>query len=386
MGATTTNRSIAARMMVLLQILVLIMLPFLALAQGPSNGNGNNGERQPDVLNDLLGDGRSISLTWQRIVGGFILILIGILLTFRGYRHYRFTMFLAGFITGCVIVYSILANVEPQQGWNRRQIIYVFSCLGGGLLLGAICWLLNRFTVWILGALAGLTTALYILAWRNEGLIRSRGGRIGLLVGASVLGLLLALVMGRRILIPATAIVGAYISVLGLDLFARTGFSESVKNFFTNDNHVNYRLNTNLYIMLGVIGGLIILGALFQTLSWRHRQQRLIAQGRSLHNHDNDWSLCGSRSRTVRPDPTYPNGSYSAPNGGYNNGYNNNGATTTTYGNNGNATVHVDEKKSWNPFKKSAKHESTTTTTTTTNNYPTQDRRVSYSSNTALNQ
>ncbi|KAG0069079.1 hypothetical protein BGZ90_000333 [Linnemannia elongata] len=379
MGATTTNRSIAARVMVLLQFLILIMLPLLALAQGPSNGNGNNGERQPDVLNDLLGDGRSISLTWQRIVGGFILILIGILLTFRGYRHYRFTMFLAGFITGCVIVYSILANVEPQQGWNRRQIIYVFSCLGGGLLLGAICWLLNRFTVWILGALAGLTTALYILAWRNEGLIRSRGGRIGLLVGASVLGLLLALVMSRPI-------VGAYISVLGLDLFARTGFSESVKNFFTNDNHVNYRLNTNLYIMLGVIGGLIILGALFQTLSWRHRRQRLIAQGRSLHNHDNDWSLCGSRSRTVRPDPTYPNGSYSAPNGGYNNGYNNNGATTTTYGNNGNTTVHVDEKKSWNPFKKSAKHKSTTTTTTTTNNYPTQDRRVSYSSNTALNQ
>ncbi|KAG0059199.1 hypothetical protein BGZ89_000585, partial [Linnemannia elongata] len=124
MGATTTNRSIAARAMVLLQILVFIMLPLLALAQGPSNGNGNNGERQPDVLNDLLGDGRSISLTWQRIVGGFILILIGILLTFRGYRHYRFTMFLAGFITGCVIVYSILANVEPQQGWNRRQIIY----------------------------------------------------------------------------------------------------------------------------------------------------------------------------------------------------------------------------------------------------------------------
>ncbi|KAF9154533.1 hypothetical protein BG015_000677 [Linnemannia schmuckeri] len=381
-AATTTNRSNAARLTVTLQILVLFMLPFLTLAQDPSNGNGEN---QPGASNDLLGDGRSISLTWQRIVGGFILILIGILLTFRGYRHYRFTMFLAGFIVGCVIVYSILANVEPQQGWNRRQIIYVFSCLGGGLLLGAICWLLNRFTIWILGGLAGLTTALYILAWRSQGLIRNRGGRIGLLVGASVVGMLLALVMGRRILIPATAIVGSYISVLGLDLFARTGFSASVKNFFTNNDRVNYRLNTNLYIMLGVIGGLIVLGTLFQMLSWRHRQQRLIAQGRSLNNHDNVWSLCGSRSRTVRPDPTYPNGSYSTPNGGYNNGYNGNHATTT-YGNNGNTTAHVNEKKRWNPFKKSAKHDTRTTHTTMTNNYPTQDNRVSYSSNTALNQ
>ncbi|KAG0271112.1 hypothetical protein BGZ95_001136 [Linnemannia exigua] len=373
MGAAS-NRSIATRLMMgPLQILFLFTLPLFALAQQP-----NNGTRQPDVLNDLLGDGKSISLTWQRIVGGFVLLLIGILLTFRGYRHYRFTMFLAGFIAGCVIVYSILANVEPSQGWNRRQIIYVFSCLGGGLLLGAICWLLNRFTVWILGALAGLTVALYVLAWRSEGLIRSRGGRIGLLVGASVLGLLLALVMGRRILIPATAIVGAYISVVGLDLFARTGFSESIKRFFTNNQRVDYRLNTNLYIMLGVVGGLILMGILFQTLSWRHRQQRLVAQGRSLHNHDNDWSLCGSRGRTVRPDPTYPNGSYTAPGG---NGLNNN-TTTTTYGNNSNE--HFEEKKSWNPFKKANKNTTTTTSTTTT--YPNQDRRVSYSSNAALNQ
>ncbi|KAF8931145.1 hypothetical protein BGZ47_000226, partial [Haplosporangium gracile] len=96
-ATTTTNRSIAARLTVTLQILILLTLPFLALAQDPSNGNGEN---QPDASNDLLGDGRSISLTWQRIVAGFILILVGIILTFRGYRHYRFTMFLAGFIVG----------------------------------------------------------------------------------------------------------------------------------------------------------------------------------------------------------------------------------------------------------------------------------------------
>ncbi|KAF9548258.1 hypothetical protein EC957_007027 [Mortierella hygrophila] len=382
MGVTTTNRFIAARLMVPLQILILFMLPLLALAQDPSNGNDNDS-----------GDSNSTSLTWQRIVAGVILMLIGIILTFRGYRHYRFSMFLAGFIVGCVVVYSILVNVEPQQGWDHRQVIYVFSCLGGGLLLGAICWLLNRFTVWILGALAGLTVALYILAWRSGGLIHSYGGRIALLVGASGLGLLLALFLGRRILIPATAIVGAYITVLGLDLFARTGFSESIKSFFTSNDSVDYQLNTNLYIFLGVIGGLIILGILFQTLSWRHRQQRLIALGRSSHNHDDDWSLYGYRSRAARPDPTYPDGSYSAPNGtdlapndgGYNNEHHN-GATTANYENNVDTPAHVNEKKHWNPFKKSAKQEGTTTTTTTTNDSPTQERPVSYSSNAALNQ
>ncbi|KAG0033369.1 hypothetical protein BGZ81_008579 [Podila clonocystis] len=385
MGAT--QQSVANRLMGSLQMLVLFMLPILAFAQ----------QQNPNS------DGRSISLTWQRIVAGLVLLLIGIILTFRGYRHYRFTMFLAGFIAGCVIVYSILTNVEPSQGWSHRQIIYVFSCIGAGLLLGAICWLLHRYTVWVLGALAGLILALYILAWRNQGLIHSKGGRIGLLVGTTVVGLLLALALGRRILIPATALVGAYITVIGLDLFARTGFTESIKKFFTTDDTIDYRLTTNLYIMLGVVGGLIILGLLFQSLSWNHRQKALIAQGRSLHNHDNDWSCFRGKHTTVRPDPTYPNGSYrespTYPNGSYhestkvtghdattgydaNTGYGyNTGATTSDHLNNGTTTTYTEKKKWKNPFKKD---KTVPATTTTVNDYP--DNRVSYSSNTALTQ
>jgi hypothetical protein len=63
------------------------------------DGNGNGGP--PESLNDLMSEGRLIRLTWQRMIGGFILLLIGLFLAFRGYRYYRFTMFLAGFITGC---------------------------------------------------------------------------------------------------------------------------------------------------------------------------------------------------------------------------------------------------------------------------------------------
>ncbi|KAG0349303.1 hypothetical protein BG005_011051 [Podila minutissima] len=387
MGAT--QQSIANRLMGSLQMLFLFMLPILALAQ-----QQNPNDRQPDVLEDLLGDGRLIALTWQRIVAGLVLLLIGIILTFRGYRHYRFTMFLAGFIAGCVIAYSILTNVEPTQGWEYRQIIYVFSCIGAGLVIGTICWLLHRYTVWVLGALAGLILALYILAWRNQGLIHSKGGRIGLLVGCSVVGLLLALALGRRILIPASALIGAYVTVIGLDLFARTGFAESIKKFFTTDDTVNYRLTTNLYIMLGVVGGLLILGLLYQSLSWNHRQKALIAQGRSLHNYDNDWSCFRGKQTTVRPDPTYPDGSYREPTmatghdatTGYDantgHGYNT-GATTTDDLNTGTTTTYTEKKKKWkNPFKK--EKPATTTTPTTVAEYP--DNRVSFSSNTALNQ
>ncbi|KAG0215781.1 hypothetical protein BGX28_008091 [Mortierella sp. GBA30] len=344
-----------------LPLLFMFMLPLLSFAQQPGPNQPNNQPSDQPNNNDLLGDGRTINLTWQRIVAGFVLLLIGIVLTFRGYRHYRFSMFLAGFIAGCVIVYSILTNVEPSQGWDKRQIIYVFSCIGGGLVLGGICWLLHRFTIWVLGAVTGLVIAVYILAWRNEGLIRSKGGRIGLMVGASVLGLIVALFLGRRILIPATAVVGAYMTVAGIDLFARTGFTESIKKFFTTDSSVDYRLTTNLYIMLGVVGGLILLGLLFQILSWRHRQQALIAQGRTLHDYDHDWTLCRRRRRDVRPDPTYPDGHYT----GYDDRYINpamrvapgtapyTAATGAPGAHSGvNDAVYAEKQRHWNPFKK----------------------------------
>ncbi|KAG0062520.1 hypothetical protein BGZ92_006161, partial [Podila epicladia] len=164
----------------------------------------------------------------------------------------------------------------------------------------------------------------------------------------------------------------------------------SIKKFFTTDDTVNYRLTTNLYIMLGVVGGLFIIGLVYQSLSWNHRRKALIAQGRSLHNHDNDWTCFGGKHTTVRPDPTYPNGSYHEPTvatghgaTGYdaNTGYGYNTDATTTDGLNHGTTTTYTEKKKWkNPFKK---EKPATTTTTTADEYP--DNRVSYSSNTALN-
>ncbi|KAF9287477.1 hypothetical protein BGZ74_001074 [Mortierella antarctica] len=146
--------------------------------------------------------------------------------------------------------------------------------------------------------------------------------------------------------------------------------------------------------MLGVVGGLLILGLLYQSLSWNHRQKALIAQGRSLHNYDNDWSCFRGKQTTVRPDPTYPDGSYREPTmatghdatTGYDantgHGYNT-GATTTDDLNTGTTTTYTEKKKKWkNPFKK--EKPATTTTPTTVAEYP--DNRVSFSSNTALNQ
>ncbi|KAK3825677.1 MAG: hypothetical protein J3Q66DRAFT_420715 [Benniella sp.] len=337
--------------------LQMLILPLLSSRTTPQYLMDLYSPRTYNPPNNQLNQDHSVNLTWERIVAGFILLLIGIILTFRGYRHYRFTVFLAGFITGC---------------WNHSQVIYVFGCIGDGLIIGAICWLFTPFLVWILGGVAGLAVALYTLAWRSQGLIRAKGGRIGLLIGAPVLGLIIALVLGPPSSVPT-----------------------SRSSFFTTDSKVDYKLTTNMYIMLGVIGGLTLLGLTFQALSWRHRRQALMAQGRPLHDHDNYWSIFGrnQQQQSIRPDSTYSN-TYGASgyNAGYNAGYNNNNNNNN---NNVDETVYT-EKRNWNPFRKNKEVATTSTTTATTtttapapavvhSDYP-EDNRVSYSSNAALNQ
>ncbi|ORZ13019.1 hypothetical protein BCR41DRAFT_371715 [Lobosporangium transversale] len=380
----TFNRPLANRMMGSLHIFLTYMLPLLVLAQQ---------QQPPPTQPD--GNGQSSDLTWQKIVAGFVLLLVGIILSFRGYRYYRTSMFLAGFIAGCVIVYSIFKSFEPDSGWKHRQIIYVFGCIGGGLLIGSICWLFYHYAAWMLGAVAGLAVALYILGWRNGGLIRSKGGRVGLLAGASALGLIFGLLLGRKILIPASAIVGAYVAILGVDLFAHTGFVDSVRRFFSSDSRIDYNLTTNLYIMLGVVGGLMLLGFLFQVFSWRRQRKLMKEQGRDTYEYEKDWTPFGQRKpRAIRPDSTYPDGRQSEYNDRYSgyNSYNN----YNNYNNPANAPVastsagtalrdnqqeHYNEKSSWNPLKK---NKETNTTTTVQNDYP--DNRVSYNSQSALNQ
>ncbi|KAF8926527.1 hypothetical protein EDD21DRAFT_400990 [Dissophora ornata] len=337
MGAT--NHPLTNRLMGPTQMLLMLILPLLAFAQEPSNST-ETGD---------LSSGTSIELTWERIVSGFILLFIGLILTFRGYRHFRFTMFLAGFIAGVVIVYSIFTNISSNETWNYRQVIYVFGCMAGGLIGGMITAIGGRFMFWLLGGVAGLVVALYILAWRSGGLIHSKGGRVGLLAGASALGMIIGLVMGRIILIPASVIIGAYMSIVGVDLLARTGFSESINKFLTDDDASSYELTSNIYIMLGCIGGLMVLGLIAQTMSWKHRRAALAAQGRSRHDYENDWTPLGPKHHAVRPDPTYSSGQYGQD---YNTGY---GA-----GNTGTGVEYSEKHSKWNPFKKSK----TTTTTT----------------------
>ncbi|KAF9437235.1 hypothetical protein BGZ76_001524 [Entomortierella beljakovae] len=317
------HQTVANKAAQYLQLLFMFMLPLLVLAQA---------QARYDTPYELYRDARSTTLTWERMVGGYILLILGTHMCLRGFRYYRVTICLSAFFFGALIIYSIFCNSTPKSGWNHQQIIYLFSMIGAGIIFAAVAFFFSRFAMWILTGLCFLCIAMYILAWRSGGLIHKRGGRIGLMVGLSVVGICLGLLVGRRLIIPCSAILGAYVTAIGLDLFARCGFIEGIAYFLKTDPTNVYMLTSNVSVMLGVGTGFAFFGMGFQFLCWRKHRRDLIAMGRTVHEFDDDWTVLGMKKRSVMPDPTYP-----------------------AYPDNREPTPVITEKgtkKSWNPFKK----------------------------------
>jgi len=79
-----------------------------------------------------------------------------------------------------------------------------------------------------------------------------------------VVGLLFAFFKQDTFIILATAFIGAYAIILGIDMFARTGFADSVRSFMDGNHDIGYQTNRDVYIMLGAMIILFIIGVLFQ--------------------------------------------------------------------------------------------------------------------------
>ncbi|KAF9946693.1 hypothetical protein BGZ70_003099 [Mortierella alpina] len=214
-------------------------------------------------------------LNWQRVIAGGVLLAVGLLLCFFGFLHLRFSLLLTGFIGGAIAAYAILTNTEPDGLWANRILIYVAVCVAAGLLVGLVLLGMNKFASWVLGGAGGLALGVYILSWRDGGLIHNPVGRIALMAGAAALGMFLSMFLGSLTIIFATVLIGGYMFTLGLDMFLRTGFLENYKQLFKSSSTVNYQLYSGIYGMLGVLSLMFLLGYLVQIpLYFLHRRKQ----------------------------------------------------------------------------------------------------------------
>ncbi|KAF0528300.1 hypothetical protein F8M41_013203 [Gigaspora margarita] len=228
--------------------------------------NPNDISNPNDTINQYT-QNTSGPLTPHAIVVGIILICTGVIYCFFGKRVYRLTLFLIGFYIGAAATWMAFTNTQPSQGISgtSNPTIILLVSLAAGLILGLLFICIAEVAIWLLGALAGYLFALYILSFASNGLIQTHDGRIIFIIVCTIVGLLLTCCFFDTIIIVATAFIGAYAIIFGVDMFARTGFSQSVVSFLNENGQ--YETNTKIYIMLGALVVTFILGVLFQLRS-----------------------------------------------------------------------------------------------------------------------
>ena len=181
-------------------------------------------------------------------------------------------MFLVGFYFLGNFSYIGMAN----GGVTSTTLLLAIS-VGVGILGGLILVCCSRLGVAVLGALAFYALGLWILGWKTGGVITSSEGRIILLVCLAIIGFILGLFREREMVMFGSAVVGAYSFVIGIDMFAHTGFTNQADQFINSKNTIDSHFDhqtVGSYALLGTFIVMAFLGAAIQFWSFGRRNFR----------------------------------------------------------------------------------------------------------------
>ncbi|KAI8975014.1 hypothetical protein BDB01DRAFT_728555 [Pilobolus umbonatus] len=223
-------------------------------------------------------------ITVQGIVFSIVLFVTGAYLCFVGGVYQNFTMFIVGFYLGATVAFVVLNNVDEKLGDNSDTIMLVV-CIVVGILAGGLLCCCFFLAVYILGILLGLFVASWILSWSSNGLIQTTWGRAILYICLGILGLVLMIFFERIIFVISTAFIGSFAIFLGIDVYAKTGLLELVKQMFRAKSlSMAVDATPQLRGMLGGVLGLAIVASLIQWLiirrdksgyrGWKERHPR----------------------------------------------------------------------------------------------------------------
>lgn len=157
-------------------------------------------------------------------VGGSILAIVaiaaGAIMVIMGYKLFRATLFVAGFIAGGVALALVAESIWDAKSWVLTASWIAFAV--GGILGGAIVASMYSFGIFVAGAAGGVVLA---VALQNSFGYRIYPSHptVVLIVLCIVLGLVcgvVALKLERPALIVATSALGAGILVWGVGYFA----------------------------------------------------------------------------------------------------------------------------------------------------------------------
>ncbi|KAI8334980.1 hypothetical protein BC941DRAFT_430888 [Chlamydoabsidia padenii] len=196
--------------------------------------------------------GNDHAITTQMAVLGSVFIALGLYLVGFGFRGFRVTLAVFGFLAIGLVTWVGLTNCQPSTGYINNDITMIVVPAGVGVV-GAIVF----FTLWylgfyLIGAVGGLALGLYICCWKENLVIENLVARACFLAGMCVVFAALTFFLERYVILFATSFVGAYLFFVGVDVLARTGYVAGIRSIIDRNplHTVHYVLDRDVYLLL----------------------------------------------------------------------------------------------------------------------------------------
>ncbi|KAJ3307756.1 hypothetical protein HDU76_004393 [Blyttiomyces sp. JEL0837] len=210
--------------------------------------------------------------TWESILVGLTLIILGSFLTlYGGWRTYP-SAFVIGYVVTSTICVLTAWNSEPEIGYNQREALYIAVWIGTGIAGGVLAVLMPPLAVVAACGFAGFVfLGLWFCSLESGGVLKTPVARGLFFSVVTIVPAALSFFLSDLFLNIATAFTGPFLAILGVDLFLRSGLDVGVASFVTFGKEgameaQRYTLDTNKEIMLGAVAAFSVLGMVFQ---WR---------------------------------------------------------------------------------------------------------------------
>jgi len=182
------------------------------------------------------------------------LIIFGVVQCFFGYRIFKFTLKLIGFLLGAVLAGGIGAVISQEAG------VGILTALIGGFIGAALMVALHFVGVFLLGASLGGLLGLFLSA-----LSQNSPDAVSLIL--AIIGGVAALIYHKFMIITSTAFAGAWIVVTGIFNFNRWFYvltsGRSIYHYDFSFEGLFSSWGTNLFAMvlcwlaLGIFGVIV---------------------------------------------------------------------------------------------------------------------------------
>ncbi|KAF9950036.1 hypothetical protein BGZ72_008238 [Mortierella alpina] len=216
----------------------------------------------------ILDVGQRTVVSSQNAALGTILILMGLMQIFFGFRFIRVTLVLTGFVSCAIVAMFLMVTLRWDLAYQlfKPAHYYFWMWVLAGLLGALLCFRYWDLGVSFAGGFGGFAVAMGIIAASNHAM--ANVGRYILLACLILIGAAIATFYERYSIILGTSFGGAFMFMYGVDEFVQVGYREMIVIFRFAGKTLTYHPDKKVYIMIGCSLALALCGIAWEF--WHH--------------------------------------------------------------------------------------------------------------------